>query len=385
MKRKNALRIALVVEVFDPTHGGVERAVWELAHAFVQLGDEVHVIARKGQEQSNVQLHRISAYDGWQPLRFWLFSRAAAQLIASESFDIVHGFARTQRQDIFHAGGGSHLAYMEKNYSKAGAFFRRASPRHRLQMRLERAIVNDAEQRIQCVSEMVRLEFCEHYEIDTQRLFVVPYGVDLDRFRPQRDPRIRAQLRSQWGGDRGTIWLFPGSGFRRKGLRTALEALSLSQDRSAQIWVAGRDKPDPWIRKAKALGVQDRVHFLGPRNDIENLYFAADGVILPTRYDAGALVCLETAASARPLVTSKQCGPAEMLTEAGCVIDMSSDAAAFARALDQFAIEETRLCAGKAGRSIAENHSWDLCAERLRQTYLQVMQTRSDRLPIAAK
>ena len=129
------------------------------------------------------------------------------------------------------------------------------------------------------------------------------------------------------------------------------------------------------------LGLEDRVHFLGPRDDIEDLYFAADGVILPTRYDAGALIGLEAAASARPLITSAQCGPSEMLAEAGCVVDVASDAPAFARALDEFASEAMRLRAGRMGREIAESHSWHHCAERLHRLYLEVIEKRDSRAP----
>ena len=372
MKREKALRIALVVEVFDASKGGVERAVWELARAFVEMGDDVHVIAREGQEQPGVRLHRVPVPDSWQPLRVWLFSRTAARVIASESFDVVHGFSRTQSQDVFHAGGGSHLAYLKNNYSKMGAAIRRLSPRHRLQMHLERRIVRDPRQRIQCVSEMVRREFLEYYSIDPRRLFVVPYGVDLEQFRPDQTTPTRIQLRNQWGGDPGTTWLFPGSNFRRKGLGTALKALALSQDREAKLWVAGRDRPDRWQKQAAQLGLRDRVYFLGPRKNMEELYAAADGVLLPTRYDAGALVGLETAASARPFVTSAHCGPAELLAEAGAVIQVAEDASAFAAVLDRFADADERARAGRRGRAIAEQHSWRKCAEDLRTVYKEI-------------
>jgi len=375
------MRIALVVERFDQSGGGVEHAVWQLARCFRAHGDEVHVIAREGVEEEGVVLHQVPVSALWQPWRVWQFSKRVSRLIARSDYDVVHGFAHTESQDIFHAGGGSHAAYMRHGYGRMGGWIRQLSPRHRIRLHLERLIVRDERQLIQCTSQMVLKEFAELYAPKSERLFVVPCGVDLDRFSPQEESPDRVALRREWGGDVGTIWLFPGSGFKRKGLDTALAALAQCKDKNAQLWVAGRDRWKSWARRARTLGVRHRVHFLGHRTDMERLYAAADGVILPTRYDGWGMVCLEAAASARPLITSAKCGASEWLSDVACVVPQADDAAGFAAGLDRFSDAGARSVAGKGGRRIAESHGWDVGASALRCEYERVIARRASLQP----
>ena len=110
----------------------------------------------------------------------------------------------------------------------------------------------------------------------------------------------------------------------------------------------------------------------GFRQDLEVLYHAADGMILPTRYDGWGLVCLEAAASGRPVVTSGQCGAAEMLEGVARVVERADDAVGFAAAMDHFSDPEQRSLAGRQGRAIAEHNGWSECAWSLRSAYLDV-------------
>ncbi len=161
------MRIALVVERFEPAGGGVEHAVWQIAHGLAQAGDEVHVIARRTAPCKAVTLHPVSVPSFWQPLRVSAFSRRAGREArrAGHGFDVVHGFSRTVHQDVFHAGGGSHAHYMARTYGKFGATLRRASPRHAALLGLERRIFADRSQTVQCVSEMVRAEICQRFGV----------------------------------------------------------------------------------------------------------------------------------------------------------------------------------------------------------------------------
>ena len=162
-----AMRVALVVERFEPAGGGIEQAVWQIAHGLAKAGDEVHVIARRATPSQSVVLHPVQVPTFWQPLRVTRFSRQAGReaRLGGHAFDIVHGFSRTLHQDVFHAGGGSHAHYMARTYGRLGAALRRASPRHATLLRLERKIFADRSQTVQCVSEMVRREIGERPQI----------------------------------------------------------------------------------------------------------------------------------------------------------------------------------------------------------------------------
>ena len=138
--------------------------------------------------------------------------------------------------------------------------------------------------------------------------------------------------------------------------------------------VAGRDEPRPWRALAARLGVADRVDFLGPRDAMPALYAAADLLLLPTRYDPFANVCLEAAASALPVVTSASNGAAESLGEAGRVISECEDPRAYAAALDAFSNREVRQRAGAHGRALARRHDWSCHASALGELYRRAIE-----------
>lgn len=355
------MRIALVIERFEPAGGGMEAVAWQVAHGLAEAGDEVHVVARRGESSPALRLHRVPVPRAWQPIRVAAFSRAAARAAPRGLFDVVHAFSRTRCQDLYRAGGGSHADYLERTHGAVARRLRGASPRHALLLHMERRIFADESQAIQCGSRRVRDEIAARFGVADERLHLLYNGVDCTRFHP---------------GDRGRrsarpapVWLFAGSGWRRKGLDTALAALAASADRGATLEVAGRDPAAPWQRLAERLGVADRVHFLGPRPDPEALYRHADALLLPTRHDAFANVCLEAAASGLPVVTSGSNGSAELVGEAGIVVDDAEDVAGFARALDRLADPGERRRLGERGRALAEAATWSKHVEQLRALY----------------
>ena len=366
------MRVALVVERFEPASGGVENVVWKVAHGLAESGDEVHVLARRGSDSSAVELHRIPVPTFWQPLRVGAFSLRARRESRRAGFDLVHSFCRTRHQDVFHSGGGSHADYMLHAYGRAGAVRRRASPRHALQLHMEERIFRDSRQLIQCVSRMVRDQIARRFAVADERLVVIHNGVDAARFDPDRNRAARPTLRAELGVGDESVWLFVGSGWRRKGLDTALRALAEAADRDAWLWVAGNDDAAPWHRLASQLGVASRVRFLGPRPDIEQVYAAADGLLLPTRYDAFALVVLEACAAGLPVITSASAGAAELLGEAGRVVADAEDAASFADALGRLSDPRLRQRMGELGRKSAAKHDWRTHVEKLRALYARV-------------
>jgi len=365
------VRVALVIERFEP-RGGVERVAWQVAHGLAAAGDEVHVVARTAAASTNVQLHLVHVPSKWQPWRVAAFSRAAARAAPRGAFDVVHSFSRTRHQDLFRAGGGSHAAYMERQYGRFGNAWRRFSPRHRVLLTIERAVFADASQRILCNSRMVQLELSRRHAIPDERLAVLYNGVDLERFHPSRRATAGAALRAELGAnDEQLIWLFVGSGFQRKGLATALGALAGAAG-DGVLLVAGNDDPKPWRKLADSLGVGARVTWLGNDRDVATLCAAADALILPTRYDAFANVCLEAAAAGIPVVTSASNGAAEILGEGGIVVRDAADPAAFGVALDRLASRAERGKRGAAARAVAEQYGWPRHIAGLRALYARI-------------
>ncbi len=364
------LRIALTIERFEPG-GGAENVAWALAHRLADRGDEVVVVARRADPGARVAVRLVQVPVAWQPARVLAFSRAAAGAAPRGSFDVVHSFSRTRHQDVYRAGGGCHADYMERSYSRLGRWLRRASPRHAVLLRLEAQVFADPSQLVQCNSSWVRDAIARRHGVPAERLAVLPNPVDAERFHPARRAVEGARLRSELGPP-GAAWLFAGSGWRRKGLDTALRALAQAAALDAELWVAGRDDPGPWRARVRRLGLESRVRFLGARVDLPAVYAAADALLLPTRYDAFANVCLEAAAAGLPVVTSGTCGAIEALGSGGLVVEDPEDVGGFAKALDALGDEAQRRRLGAEARRAAEAASWDRHLEALRSLYQRV-------------
>jgi UDP-glucose:(heptosyl)LPS alpha-1,3-glucosyltransferase len=183
---------------------------------------------------------------------------------------------------------------------------------------------------------------------------VIYNGVDLARYHPDNRARYRAQARAEVAAP-ADAWLalFAGSGFERKGLMTAVEALARLGDTRARLLVLGKGDVRPYQAMAERLGVAARVTWLGPRPDIERWYAAADALVLPTRYEPFGNVHLEALASGLPVVTTTQAGGAEAVNPACGAVVEPRDPAALAAALERLrAMDRSDLTA--ASRAAAE-------------------------------
>jgi UDP-glucose:(heptosyl)LPS alpha-1,3-glucosyltransferase len=110
------------------------------------------------------------------------------------------------------------------------------------------------------------------------------------------------------------VILFVGSGFERKGVPALLTAMSRMERKDAELLIVGRDRMDKEMcQLAGALGIAERVRFLGSQKDVRPYYGAADGFALPTLYDPMPNAALEALACGLPVVTSTSCGAAELI------------------------------------------------------------------------
>lgn len=116
----------------------------------------------------------------------------------------------------------------------------------------------------------------------------------------------------------------------------SLAALRLMPD--AYLWIAG-DGPEEAALKAKAeaLGVAERVRFLGWRDDASSLYRSADAVVFPSRFEPLGNVVIQAWAHGVPVVAAKAAGPGALVRDGEdgflVAIDDPAELAAKARQL----------------------------------------------------
>jgi UDP-glucose:(heptosyl)LPS alpha-1,3-glucosyltransferase len=309
------------------------------------------------------------------------FARCVGRLIAEGRFTLVQSHERIPGCDIFRAGDGVHATWLALRARARGLSARlqhAISPWHRYTLSAERRVfANPRLKAVICNSRMVRDDIARRFSVPEDKLHVVFNGIDLEAFSPSLRQTSRQAVRLRLGVDDSTpVILFVGSGFERKGLRVLIDALAVMRERSAELWVVGRDKhADRYQARARRIGVGHRVRFLGPQVDVKPYYGAADCFALPTLYDPFPNAVLEAWACGLPVVTSDSCGAAELVDPGrnGYVCD-ALDPAELARAMDALCATENAETLRDAARATALPLANSAMAARLGELYRRLVE-----------
>ena len=295
-------------------------------------GHDVHLLSPRGQQPlAGVTLHTLTLPPAPRPARVLVLALAARLAVRRGAWDAVQSHERTLGQDVYRAGEGCHRAYL----AAMGPRYHRRAAYHRLLLALERRVFTRTPE-IVAISRLGAAEIARLYGVPDERLTVIYNGVDLERYHPDNRERYRAGARTEIGVPAETwLALFAGSGFERKGLMTAVEALARLGDARARLVVLGKGDARPYQAMAERLGVSARVTWLGPRPDIERWYAAADALVMPTRYEPFGNVHLEALATGLPVVTTTQAGGAEAVSPACGAVVEPRDPVGLALALDR--------------------------------------------------
>jgi glycosyltransferase involved in cell wall biosynthesis len=226
---------------------------------------------------------------------------------------------------------------------------------------------------------------------NADRVEVVPYGVDSDRFRP--DPYIRARRRASLGIATHTPLLFAaGRLVRKKGFEYLIDALAaIPPEVGVQAAIAGAGDLDAELRaRVESARIGYRVRFLGDisQDEIAGWLATADIVAIPSvRDDSGNVdglpnIVLETLASGTPLVTTPAGGIASVVQnwQTGVIVP-ERDAEALAETILVLVRDpERRVRLGEAARtSVMARFGWPFVAGRFEAAYDRALAMAQDR------
>lgn len=368
--------IALCYESVLPARGGAETYIGDLARRLARDGHAIHLYATRWDIQAlpaATHYHRLDVAPGPRFLRPWRFAEACAQALSQRSHDLSIGFDKTWGQDILYPQGGLHAASAAHNLLKYPDAFSRSiaaigkwfDPASWSFARLERRQYLGPKQPLVIAnSRMVQRHFEQYYGIAPESVRVVRSAIDPLRFAADDRLKRRHDERQRWGvSPDETVGLFVAMNYRLKGLRPLLNAAALMpRDQPSRLVVVGHPRYQRYARHARALGIADRVIFLGHRTDPKDCYFAADYLVHPTFYDPCSLVVLESLACGLPVISSRYNGASELLSPPadGLVIDDPHNASALGRAmtrmLDRGYLREASAAARATGAKWTFEH-----------------------------
>jgi len=167
-----------------------------------------------------------------------------------------------------------------------------------------------------------------HYPIGTAQLKIIRYGRPQQFFEPV-DCGRRNERRAEIGVKPDELLFLTAARYEViKGYDLLLESLRRLKSNEADTWRrahfawAGEGPLDGDLRKAVAgLGLNDRVHILGPRHDINCWLEAADAFLLPSRAEGMPLSIMEAMAKGVPVIATQVSGTPEELGGLGMLVE----------------------------------------------------------------
>jgi glycogen synthase len=325
-------RVLILSWEYPPViEGGLARHVRKLSEELVRQGVSVDVLTRGGreslivEEREGVMVHRVRE-PGWprELDRFvaWVehmnedMLRAGRALGEEHRYDVVHGHdwlvahAAAALADRFgvpyvttvHATEhGRHQGWVEQ------------PPQSHIHA-VERWMARRADAVITC-SHYMRGHVADIFDIEEQRISVIPNGIDPRDLRPVGDLEA---LRAEFAQPQEKLVLLVGRLVYEKGFQLALQALPGVIERvgGVRFLVAGSGTHEGELKaQAQRLALHDHGVFLGWIGDdaLHSLYRIADLCVIPSIYEPFGLVALEAMASGCPCIVADTGGLREVV------------------------------------------------------------------------
>jgi len=318
------MRIGLVRRGYSSA-GGAETYLRGFAQAAIAAGHSTILFCSPGWQEWDFGEKRIIRNKA--PLGFAV---ELAKMKPRAHCDTLFSGERICFSDVYRAGDGVHAAWLQRRSAFVSPLKKlsfRLNPKHLTLLVLERETMKRS-RHIIANSQMVKDEIDHFYGSGiSAKVHIVHNGIDPDKWRHQ--PGLRTETRQKLGlRENQRAIIFVGSGWERKGLRFAIDAVRKVPN--AILLVAGKDSR----RGFEA----PHVRFLDTTLPIPSLLQASDAFILPTIYDPFSNATFEALAAGLPIITTTANGCAEILNPQtdGTAVSDPADIPALSQALEHW-------------------------------------------------
>jgi sugar transferase (PEP-CTERM/EpsH1 system associated) len=281
-----------------------------------------------------------------------------ARLLRDRRIDVVHSHDwGTLLESVAAAtlAGASaiHMAHGPSIHYRAGD--RWAGLKMATRRRMER-LASLKLHRLVAVSQAVRAELMEEIGIPASKIELIHNGIDLVAG-AREDPAVRRRQLGCGAGDVLVVSVGRLAAIKNYGFLLEAFGRAVSLVNSLRLALVGDGPERPALEAmATALGLGDRVRFLGARDDVHQWLAAANVFVLPSLYEGISISLLEAMAARLPSVVTRVGGNPEVVTdgEDGLLVE-SGDVAAMAGALSALAQDPARCqWLGRAARARVE-------------------------------
>ena len=320
--------------------GGAERVIYEQGTRLAKRGHRVVHMTRMAPEHragsrniDGVLEYRYSV--DWRTPLFFLSATLRnggrlfeylerkfgfAAIIFHQPFSAMAVCAKTaarKKRKVYTCHSLAFEEYASRNPEPTGTLGKLVFQLHvRFRKWMERCCLARSD-RICVLSEFTKEKLRIAHGVESEKVTVIPGGVDLKRFRPARDKQA---LRRSLGlpADRFVL-LTVRNLVPRMGLENLIMGFSKAVCTVPELFlvIGGHGPLRPELsKKVDALGLGDHVRFVGfvPERRLSDYYAMADLFVLPTRELEGfGLVTVESLACATPVLGTPVGGTTEIL------------------------------------------------------------------------
>ncbi len=311
------MTLAFILFNYFP-YGGLQRDFLTIATRCHQLGHQITVFTMKWEgEQAPewMEVIRIKTSGLRNHRRAARFSAQVTARLQKKHFDKVIGFSKMPGLDIYYAADSCFVTKPQYYFNP----LKRLTSRYRRYRQLEKTVfAPNSKTQILLLSKPEKIRYQHVYNTPEERLHLLPPGIDKKFIRPTSYQQLRQTKREKLGlTDNTFMVLTVASHFHTKGVDRTIKAIKALPDQLRQrvkLLVAGSDHPKQYLKLTKPI--DDHVAFLGPRDDIEELMFAADLFVHLARHDNTGTVILEALVAGLPSLVTARCGYAPYTIEA---------------------------------------------------------------------
>ena len=325
--------------------GGISRHLFDLAHALVKQGVEVHVVtcehpgAPAEEIQDKIHIYRVTPQGPNNDFIHWVQLLNEAMLVRADA--LLEGWmgapnAKTGKRKpskepiILHAHDW--LAHYAAAALKHKYHLPMVATIHATEYGRNNGISGPTQEYISSVewdlqNEAWRVIVCTEYmkrecqkALDTpwEKMDIVYNGVDASKFAlPDFTQSERAQFRARYAAPEEKIIFFVGRMVREKGVQVLIEALSKVRwgYHDTKLLIVGGGQRDHLVNLAAYLGMERHVYFAGfvPDEDLLKIYQIIDIACFPSLYEPFGIVALEAMAAKAPVVVSDAGGLPEVV------------------------------------------------------------------------
>ena len=301
------MKLAFTLFKYFP-YGGLQRDCLRIADLCRQAGAEVDIYAARlqGEAPAGVNFSHLPS-KGFSHHRQYISFVKRIQAL-SPDYRAVVGFNKMPGLDLYFAADPCYAATVQQ---KSPIY--RLTSRYRTLAAFERAVfASAAKTTILSISELQKRLFQAIYKTQAERFYDLPPGVPADRLLSPDSLEIGRSLREELGiGQDELVVLMVGSGFKRKGVDRALNAMQALPEELSQksrLLVVGDDNLDYYQKLARRQGLAERVIFTGGRTDVPRFLAAADLFLHPAYQENTGGVLIEALAAGLPVLVTAVCG-----------------------------------------------------------------------------